>query len=258
MNIGIIGVGHLAGYLVDGLMRSQTPPRIILSPRGTENAKRLSRQYGLSIATTNAEVVEQSDVVLLATRPMDLLEVASGLPWRSGQTAISVAMGVALSGLSRTVAPATAVRTLPVTAAKIAESPTCLYPENPVARQIFESLGSVHSFDDEQSFNLGSMQGVVFSVFHAGIHAVAEWFENNGLEPDTARSLSAAAFRATCGMVAAHPDDDLGTMINDYAIDGSLTLITLDKLKEHGGLSAWSTALDASYKRCMEINQSTE
>ncbi len=257
MKIGIIGVGHLAGYLVDGLMQSETPPCIILSPRGAENARRLSERYGLSIATTNAEVVEQSDVVLLATRPTDLLEAISDLPWRSGQTAISVAAGVALSGLLRAVSPATAVRTLPVTAAKIAESPTCLYPENAVARRVFELLGSVHVFEDEQSFDLGSMHGVVFSVFHAGIHAVAEWFEGNGLDADTARTLSTAAFRATCGMVAAHPDEDLGGMINDYATEGSLTLITLENLRTHGGLSAWSTALDASYKRCMEINQST-
>lgn len=257
MNIGIIGVGHLAGYLVDGLMRNETPPKIFLSPRGTKNSRRLSERYGLSLSTTNAEVVEQSDVVLLATRPADLLTAISELPWRADQTAISVAAGVALNGLSRAVAPATAVRTLPVTAAKIADSPTCLYPDNAVARQVFELLGSVHVFEDERTFDLGSMHGVVFSVFHACIHSVAEWFEGNGLDPDTARALSTAAIRATCGMVNAHPDEDLGNMVDAYAPDGSLTLITLEKLKENGGLSAWHKALDASYKRCVEINHST-
>jgi len=258
MKIGIIGVGHLAGYLVDGLMRGDIPPDIILSPRGAENAKRLSERYGLEIAADNAQVVEQSDIVLLATRPMDLLDVLTGLPWRADQTAISVAAGVALSGLSDAVAPATAVRTLPVTAAGIGESPTCLFPENAVARQVFDQLGSVHVFNDEQSFDLGSMQGVVFSVFHAGISTVAEWFENNGLDSDTARMLSAAAFRATSSMVAAQPEQDLGEMVKDYATEGSLTAIALENLKEHGGLSAWPQALDAAYKRCLEINQSTE
>lgn len=257
MKIGIIGVGHLAGYLVNGLMRNETPPKIILSPRGEENAKRLSERHGLSIADSNAQVVEQSDIVLLATRPTDLLDAIADLPWRSDQTAISVAAGVAISGLSRAVSPATAVRTLPVTAAEIGESPTCLYPENATARQVFELLGSVHVFENEQSFDLGSMQGVVFSVFHAGIHAVAAWFEKNGLDSDTARALSAAAFRATSSMVEAHPEQKLCDMVDDYATEGSLTRITLESLKENGGLSAWSSALDASYKRCREINQST-
>ncbi|NQV43364.1 MAG: NAD(P)-binding domain-containing protein [Rhodospirillales bacterium] len=257
MKIGIIGVGHLAGYLVDGLMQNKTPPNIILSPRGATNAKRLSDQYDLTIAKTNAMVVEQSDVVLLATRPPDLLEAVANLPWRENQTAISVAAGVALSGLIRAVSPATAIRSLPVTAAKIAESPTCLYPENVVARQIFEQLGSVHVFEDEQSFDLGSMQGVIYSVFHAGIQTVAEWYEANGLDPKTARELSAAALRATCGMVTAHPEQSFNDMMDEYATEGSLTLITLQNLREHGGLSAWPTALDAAYTQCLEINRST-
>lgn len=257
MKIGVIGVGHLAGYLVEGLMRCDPVPEIILSPRGAETAARLAEKYGLSIASSNAAVVEQSEVVLLATRPLDLLGVITGLPWRADQTAISVAAGVALDGLSRAVAPATAIRTLPVTAAEIGESPTCLYPENAIARSVFEELGTVHVFDDEVTFDLGSMQGVVFSVFHAGIQNVANWFESNGLDAKTARELSAAAFRATGGMVAEHPERSFDDMVGEYATEGSLTKITLENLREHGGLSAWHTALDASYKRCLEINRST-
>lgn len=257
MKVGIIGVGHLAGYLVDGMMRCNPAPEIVLSPRGADNAKRLSERYGLTIAESNAAVVEHSDVVLLATRPLDLLDAVSGLPWREGQTAISVAAGVALSGLARSVAPATAVRSLPVTAAEIGESPTCLFPENTVARSLFGQLGSVHVFPDEETFDLGAMQGVVFSVFHAGIQTVAEWFENNGLDADTARSLTAAAFRATGGMVAKHPERRFDDMVSEYATDGSLTLTTLENLRAHGGLSAWPIALDAAYKRCREINQKT-
>lgn len=258
MKIGIIGVGHLAGYLVDGLMQADQPPEIILSPRGSQNSERLSERYNLPIAETNAEVVEKSDVVVLATRPLDMLDAVKGLPWRAGQTAISVAAGVAWTGLSRAVAPATAVRSLPVTAAKIGESPTCLYPENETAQALFARLGSVHVFPDEKLFDLGSMYGVVFSVFHAGIQTVADWFESNGLDAETARALSAASFRATSGMAEKHPDRDFDDMVNEYISEGSLSLIALENLREHGGLDAWHTALDAAYKRCLEINRSTE
>ncbi len=250
MRLGIIGVGHLAGYLVDGLMKAENPPGIVLSPRGVDNTRRLAELY--------AEVVERSDAVLLATRPMDLLDAVSGLPWREGQTAISVAAGVAMSGLEEAVTPATAVRTLPVTAARIGESPTCLYPENAVARRVFEKVGSVHVFDNEGDFDLGSMQGVIYSVFHAGIKAATDWYEANGLDPDTARKLSAHAFRATCGMVLDNPEQDLGDMMAEYATEGSLTRITLENLEANGGLSAWHKALDAAYKRCLEINRSTQ
>ena len=36
--IGIIGVGHLAGYLVEGLRRASSDIEIVLSPRNAERS----------------------------------------------------------------------------------------------------------------------------------------------------------------------------------------------------------------------------
>ena len=253
--IGIIGVGHLAGYLVAGLMKADTPPRIILSPRGAQQSARLSKQFGLEIATSNSDVVERSDVVLLATRPPDLIDAITGLPWREGQTAVSVAAGIALSALQTAVSPATAVRTLPVTAAEIGESPTCMYPENAAARAVFEALGSIHVFKDEETYELASIQGVIFSVFHAGIQSIAEWMATTGVEAGEAREITARALRATGGMVLAHPENDFDHMVSEYATDGSLTLVALQELRRNGGPNAWPDAFGAALKRCQEINR---
>ncbi len=255
--IGIIGVGHLAGYIVAGLMGTESPPRVLLSPRGAANAARLSEKYGLDVAESNDAVVDGSDVVLLVTRPDDLLTAVSNLPWREGQTAISLAAGVALSGLQNGIAPATAVRTLPITAAKIHESPTCLFPENAAARALFEQLGSVHVFDDEETYDLASIQGVVFSVFHAGIQSIAGWMEESGLDKDTARELAARALRATGGMVLAHPENDFDSMVAEYATDGTLTLAALQELRKNGGLSGWPEALTAALNRNREVARDT-
>lgn len=256
--IGILGVGHLAGYLVRGLMRHETHPEIILSPRGAACAKELSETFDLEIAQSNEALVEQCDVVLLATRPPDMLEAISGLPWRADQIAISVAAGVALPGIERAVAPATAIRSLPVTAAEIGESPTCLFPDNAIARELFEMMGSVHVFNDEETFELASIQGVVFSVFHAGIANVAQWFEQAGLDSVTAREMSARALRATGGMVLAHPENNFDHMIHEYANPGTLTLLALEALQENGGFSGWHDALNKSRERSLEINKTTQ
>jgi pyrroline-5-carboxylate reductase len=258
ITIGIIGVGHLASYIVAGLMDASNPPRIILSPRGADTAARLSTKYDLEIADSNEAVVENADVVLLATRPPDLLDAITGLPWRDGQTAVSLAAGVALSGLQHAVSPATAVRTLPVTAAEIRESPTCLFPENTAARTVFEQLGSVHVFDDEETYELASIQGVIFSVFHAGIQSIAEWMEDTGLDKVAARELAARALRATGGMVLAHPENDFDHMVAEYATEGTLTLMALQELKKNGGLSGWPEALGAALEKGRAINRDTQ
>ncbi len=260
--IGFLGVGHLAGYMVRGLLRPTDTfdkrPKIILSPRGAAQAIALSDEFNLEIAKSNEALVEQCDVIILATRPPDLIDAISGLPWREEQIALSVAAGVALDGISRAVSPAQAIRSLPVTAAEIGESPTCLYPDNPIAHDILEKLGSVHVFDNEEAFELASIHGVVFSVFHAGIASVANWFEQAGLNPITAREMSAQALRATGGMVLAHPENSFDHMTNEYASPGTLTLLALEALQGNGGLSGWHEALDKSRARSLEINNNTK
>lgn len=255
--VGIIGVGHLARYLVAGFARAEAPPAIVLSPRNAETSRMLAERFGAAVAASNAEVVERADVVLLSTRPPDLLDAAAGLPWRDGQTAVSLAAGVALSGLARAVAPATAVRALPVTAAEIGESPTCLHPDNTAARALFERVGSVHAFDDEATYDAASIQGVVYSAFHAVVQSVAGWLDRAGVPADEARSLAARAIRATGGMVAAHPELPLEQMVAEFATPGSLTRTAVEAMRENGALAGIDDAFDRALARTRDIGEGT-
>jgi pyrroline-5-carboxylate reductase len=255
--IGIIGVGHLTCCLVAGLMRSEHPPRIVLSPRNARRSRDLAARYGLDVAGDNAAVVEEASIVLLATRPPDLLEACKGLPWRARQTVVSVAAGVATSGIARAVRPATVVRALPIAAARIGESPTCLHPDNAASRRLFALLGTVHAYEDESTFDLASTYGVVFSVSHAVMGSLAEWFERSGLTSDEGRRLTAEAIRAAAGMVLAHPEKSLGSMVEDYATPGSLTTLALERLRERAVLDGLQASFDSVLSRCREINAET-
>ena len=112
--IGIIGVGHLAGYLVEGLRRAQDCPEIVLSPRNAEKSGALAGRFGARVAADNAQVVEAADTVVLATRPAQAVQAATRLPWRAGQTLICVAAGIPLGALAAAGGPATVVRAMPI------------------------------------------------------------------------------------------------------------------------------------------------
>ena len=78
MKLGIIGVGHLASSVLKGLLHAGVAPHTIcLSPRG--HGPDLAAQHGFNLATDNASLVTESDVVLLAVRPADAADVINGL-----------------------------------------------------------------------------------------------------------------------------------------------------------------------------------
>jgi pyrroline-5-carboxylate reductase len=245
-SVGVLGVGHLGGALVAGLAAGEKAPRIVLSPRNAGRAKTLADRFGLAVARNNPELVERSQVIVVATRPADVLGAVRGLPWRDHHTAVSVAAGVLLPALQDAVRPATAVRALPITAAEIGESPTCLFPENLAARGVFERLGSVHVFGDEATFELASTHGVVYSVFHAVIGSTAAWFESSGVPEPEARRLAALAVRAAAGMVLSRPSVALDVMVDEFARPGSLTLAALRQLRKDGTLDALHAAWRAA------------
>lgn len=250
--VGIIGVGHIARYLVDGLMRSADPPAIVLSPRGRQQSASLGERFALAVAADNREVVERCNLVILATRPKQAIEAATGLPWRPRQVLVSVAAGVPLNALLRVAAPATCVRAMPISCAAIGESPTSIHPDEPTARALFQRVGSVYAMPDEAAFEAASVLGATYGWVHALIKETAEWTAAAGVPEAAARALVVEMARGAAGMVLARPDLDLAAMIETLATPGGITALGLEVLDDRGAWAAWRAALAAALARIRE------
>jgi pyrroline-5-carboxylate reductase len=247
--IGIIGVGHLAANLVAGLKRDDPGLDVMLSPRNRERATDLAERFGCRIAEDNAAVVDAADTVVISTRPPDVIATLTGLPWRDGQTLISVCSGVSLADLQSAAPPATVVRTMPVVAAVLGESPTAICPDNEAAARLMSRVGSIHPVANEEVFlaacNMGPFYGWGFAVM---IEA-QKWLEARGVDSKTAIGLSAGMLRAAAAMAQSGHDGTPDKLLDDLATPGTLTLAGLEVLRETGGLDAWTAALDAASAR---------
>lgn len=249
--IGIIGVGHLAQELVAGWMRHpEERPEILLSPRNASKAASLSREYDLTIADSNAAVVELSDIVILASRPDQAAQAITGLPWRAGQHLVSVCAGVTLEDL-KAAEPAACHRAMPLTASRIGESPTLLFPDSPVLRQALKSLGPVVALPDEPSFDLATVNAAVYGWVFALIAEVTDYTISEGLDPAVARHITTHSFRAATGMILKHPGQPISDMIDDLATPGGITEQGLSQLASEDALKAWSRASEQVVKRLL-------
>ncbi|MDH3450877.1 MAG: NAD(P)-binding domain-containing protein [Gammaproteobacteria bacterium] len=243
--VGILGVGHLAVYLAPRL--AQNPRRkIVLSPRNDEHARRLAGAHAnISVARDNTALVGEVDVVLLATRPAAAIEAIEGLPWHPAHTLVSLCAGVPLDALMFNAGAATLARAMPITAAAIGESPTCLYPDVAPAREVLRALGPVHVLADEAQFDVASVSAAFYGWVHSLIEEMAVWSARQGLPPATARALVSQTVRAAAGMVIAQPQRSLPELLEELCTPGGITELGLQTLQDVRAFEYWERASQA-------------
>jgi len=237
--IGILGVGELATYLVRGLFRGGDHPPLLFSPRNAEKAHALTRECDARVCADNAELVTDSEVVIVATRPDQVSEALRDLPWRPTHTLISVAAGVSLAILRDVASPATLVRAMPVSCAAIGESPTAIHPRNEQAQALFERLGPVHVLADEQSFEAASVLGAYYGWVFALMAEVSRWTESAGVPPAQARALVAGMTRGAAATALNDPDRSPAEMLAALQTPGGIMywLYSVQEIVKKFGLS---------------------
>lgn len=243
--LGILGAGHFGGYLLEGLLRETDPPRVLLSPRGQSAA--LAARFDCAVAASNAALVEDSDVVLLAVRPPAAPAAVAGLPWRRDHVLVSVCGAVPLAALD--AGHATKVRAMAAASVALGESTVLLWPEDARARAVLARLGPVIAVPDEEALDAGTaMYGYYAMLF--GLMAEGErWIERQGYTPEDARTIVGLAFRGAGGMRLRDKATAPEAILSSLATPGGLTERGLASLSQDGALGAWSRALDAILRR---------
>jgi pyrroline-5-carboxylate reductase len=247
--VGIIGVGHLAGYLVEGIVRASPSTELVLSPRNRMTSGRLAERYGATVAASNQAVVDAADLVVVATRPGDAFSACQRVVFRPGQTVISVAAGLSLRELAPAVAPARLARALPISCVALNESPTLLYPDLPEAHLLFAFLGQVHVLSDETQFTAASVLSAFYGWVYALFAETVGWAVRAGVPEQMARSLVLETVRGAADMALARPDADLAAMLDALATPGGITAQGLEVLQDREALVAWNEALQTVLKR---------
>lgn len=247
--LGIVGTGHFAGYLVEGLCRAGDGPRIVVSPRNAAVARRLAEAFGVAIAADNQGVVDAADLVIFTTRPADGAAPAAALGWREGQVAVTMVAGLALDAFAHATQPATAVRAMASSAVALGASPFFLYPDHAAVRALGARLGAVQVMADEATFEAASVLPVYYALLFRIIGEATDWCIENGVEPGAARELVSMSMRGAALMAAKQEDLEIEAIVESLATKGGLTERGLLSLASDDAFGAWPRALDVVLRR---------
>ena len=242
--IGILGIGHLAGFLVEGLSRGDGADELILSPRNGDKARALAARFGARVAGSNQDVVDQSDLVLVCLPTATGHEILSGLVFREGQSVLSAMAGTSQAQLLPLVAPARAhVTMMPGAANALGCGPSLLYPADEVWHAVLSRLGPVIVPDSAEQYDIAAVFGGFSGASFAWMDAAVGWFEARGLSRDLAQKLIAATVRGNAEVVL-QPGASLDEISKGVATPGGITRQVVDRLNADGALGSWAVALD--------------
>lgn len=247
---GFIGVGDLALYTIRGVRHGGYREPINLGPRNRDKAALLADQYGCEVQPSNQAVVDNSDCVIIATRPADCLQALSELRFRPGQLLISVVAGVEIKRLRKVLPDDLDVtRAMPVSSAEVGASPTLVYPDNAILREFFDYCGNAIPVDDEACFTDGSVLACVYSWFFALFESLIQANASDNLPHPVNPQLVMGMARGAAELALARIHTPPGEIARAIATDGTYSKLGLDLLQQRDAFGPWREACELLQRR---------
>lgn len=243
--LGVLGVGDLTEKMIRGLCHGDSAvTQIFLSPRNQDKAQALARDLECIVMSTNQDVVDAADVVLIGVRPAQLPELARQITLKPLQPLVSVVAGVSVSDLNLQFGTRDCSRAMLSYASEINRSTVAVYPAHSMAAQLFSSLGNTVPLATEREFELAMVGACMNGWFYFLVHELQQWLTQKGLPPERARELVLSSVEdcvAYSRYRTSTPIDELGRSI---ATPGTFTAGGLDVLRQQGGDAAWRAACE--------------
>ena len=219
--VGFIGTGEIASLMVQGL--AGQGHEILVSDRNPQVAARLALTYPEVRVAANAQVVEGADIVILCLLAKVADQALAGLPWRAGQSVISVMVDVGLARLQSLCAPATDIAiTIPLPPIAVGGCPLPVFPASKALEDLFGAKNRVFEVRDEVALNAHFGATALCSPLLEQLLTTTHWL---------------AEFTGDAGLAEAYVREVIRGYLPAHAQPGSFAA-DLQSLSTEGGLNA--------------------
>ena len=217
--VGFIGTGEIASLMVQGL--AGQGHEIVVSDRNPQVAARLEATVpGLRVAP-NPQVVEGADIVILCLLARVADEALTGLPFRAGQSVISVIVDVGLAKLQKLCAPATDIAiTIPLPPIAVGGCPLPVYPASRALEQLFGAKNRVFTVRDEVALNAHFGATALCSPFLEQVLTTAAWLTEFTADADQSQAYVRDVLRGY--LPADGEKGHLGAALQSLSTEGGL------------------------------------
>ena len=258
-----IGGGNMARSLIGGLIaRGTSADRIIVADPVAAQLASLQTDFGVRIASDNADAAMQADVVIVAVKPQELHNVAAELRsvlQERKPLLISIAAGVRASDIQRWTGGAV-VRCMPNRPALQGCGVTGLFASAEVdvdsrqlAEQILSAVGKTLWLEREGDLDaVTAISGSGPAYFFLLMEMLEQAGVDLGLQPEVSRILAVeTAFGS--GVMARDAAVSPAELRRQVTSKGGTTEAALEHLEGHAVRATFTQAIKAAARRSAEL-----
>ena len=197
--IGVVGVGNMGASILEGVLtrRLTTPSNVWVYDKVVNRAKSFACRLHVRRASSVAELLKKTDIVLLALKPQDLANFAleHRSSFRMGQGVISILAGMTTEKIAQALGKhVTIVRAMPNLGAKVGQSMTVICGKNKAAlsfaKKLFDGCGEVVTLPEKMLDLVTAISGSGPAYFFNLMELLANFGVKQGLRPEVAEVLA--------------------------------------------------------------------
>ncbi|URD84098.1 Beta galactosidase small chain [Musa troglodytarum] len=278
--LGFIGAGNMAESIARGVSKSGVlPASSIRTAHPRPQRQQLFQSFGVSIVQDNAQVVDDSDIVILSVKPQVVKQVLLDLKpfFTEEKLLVSIAAGIKLRDLQEWSGQRRVIRVMPNTPSAVGEAASdltsykgqsdlfsiivmCLgematKKDEERVTSLFRAIGKVWTADEKYFDAVTGLSGSGPAYIYLAIEALADGGVAAGLPRDLALGLASQTVLGAATMVnktGKHP----GQLKDAVTSPAGTTIAGINELERGAFRGTLMSAVIAATKRCHELSQS--
>ncbi|MCQ2753502.1 MAG: pyrroline-5-carboxylate reductase [bacterium] len=265
--IGFIGSGKMASAIIKGLIRSSfaKSENILATQAEKEGLEEKSKSLGINVILDNRELVQKSDVIIIATKPNQVLGVLEEIKSfiTANKLIVSIAAGVTLNKLEANLPQNTReIRVMPNTPALVGEGMSgmvggdkCTKDDLEYIKSLLETIGKCIVLEDEAQIDIvTAISGSGPAFFYKVINEIARAGEKLGMEYEDALLLSIQT-AIGAGKMALNREISMENLISNVATKGGCTAVGVNCMNEKNSEELFYEVIKSTTQKAHELGK---
>jgi pyrroline-5-carboxylate reductase len=240
---GFIGIGNMATAIIKGMVSSGfDSDQIVGYDHHKSNSNFLANELGIRVANSQKELIEMSDIIVLAVKPNVLTNIIKTIKndiENRNILIISIAVGIPLEFYEKKISPTLPIfRVMPNINALFNSSTTGICTnstsENDYKKvaAMFSTIGSVTKIDESYFGIFGALAGSTPAFIYLYANALKTAAVKAGMNKDLARNIIGETIFGSANTII-KSDEGLWDLIDKVTSPGGTTIEGISTLQKN-------------------------